>query len=192
MELVFATNNSNKIAEIKAMLSSDIVVLSLQDIHCYQHLREDGLKLEDNALQKARFIYNTFNKDCFADDTGLEIMLLNGEPGVYSARYAGNHCSSVDNINKVLLNLQNIDDRRAVFRTIIALIIDGDEFLFEGKCSGVISKKRMGKNGFGYDSIFIPDNSILTFAEMTQNEKSEISHRGKAVLKFINFLNNSL
>ena len=188
MKLVFATNNQHKISEITSLLSNKIDILSLRDIKCFHDLEESGDTLISNALQKARFIYDTYNIDCFADDTGLEIISLDGAPGVYSARYAGPLCIAEDNIKKVLSELSSNKDRSAVFRTIIALILNGEEIIFEGVCYGVITKRKQGVNGFGYDSIFMPTDYNLTFAQMTLKEKSVISHRGMAVKKLASFL----
>ena len=191
MELVFATNNLNKLFEIRSLLPESIRILSLTDINCTEELLEEQDTIEGNALQKARYIYNTYGVNCFADDTGLEIESLDGDPGVYSARYAGETCSAEDNINKVLLELEGVIDRKANFRTIIALIISGEEYIFEGKCQGLITEKRLGNEGFGYDPIFLPLNSTMTFAEMSIKKKGEISHRGKAVSRLTGFLSNT-
>ena len=190
MDLVFATNNLNKLFEIRNLLPESIRVLALNDINCTEELLEEQDTLEGNALQKARYIYNTYGVNCFADDTGLEIEYLDGKPGVYSARYAGKACIAEDNINKVLLELEGVINRSANFRTVIALIISGEEYIFEGKCQGLITEKRLGKQGFGYDPIFLPLNSTMTFAEMSVKRKGEISHRGRAVSVLIDFLSN--
>ena len=190
MELVFATNNLNKLSEIRNLLPESIHILALTDINCTEELLEEQDTIEGNALQKARYIYNTYGVNCFADDTGLEIESLDGKPGVYSARYAGEACIAEDNINKVLLELEGVINRNANFRTIIALIISGKEYIFEGKCRGLITEKRLGKKGFGYDPIFLPLNSTMTFAEMSVKRKGEISHRGRAVSGLTDFLSN--
>lgn len=190
MDLVFATNNLNKLFEIRNLLPESIRILALNDINCTEELLEEQDTLEGNALQKARYIYNTYGVNCFADDTGLEIEYLDGKPGVYSARYAGEACIAEDNINKVLLELEGVINRSANFRTVIALIISGEEYIFEGKCQGLITEKRLGKQGFGYDPIFLPLNSTMTFAEMSVKRKGEISHRGRAVSALIDFLSN--
>tara|TARA_B100001540_G_scaffold66090_1_gene59452 strand:+ start:2262 stop:2849 length:588 start_codon:yes stop_codon:yes gene_type:complete len=190
MDLVFATNNLNKLFEIRSLLPESIRILALNDINCTEELLEEQDTLEGNALQKARYIYNTYGVNCFADDTGLEIEYLDGKPGVYSARYAGEACIAEDNINKVLLELEGVINRSANFRTVIALIISGEEYIFEGKCQGLITEKRLGKQGFGYDPIFLPLNSTMTFAEMSVKRKGEISHRGRAVSALIDFLSN--
>ena len=188
MKIVFATNNSNKLSEIKSLVPSSIEILSLRDIDCNEELPETNPTIEDNALQKARYVFDNYGFNCFADDTGLEINALGGEPGVYSARYAGENAKAEDNIKKVLTNLKDETDRDAEFRTVIALIINGDETLFEGNCKGSITRKKIGKEGFGYDPIFIPEGFEKTFAELTKAEKGIISHRGKAVKNLVRFL----
>jgi len=189
MDLVFATNNNNKLKEIKHIVSDKINIFSINDLNHYDDLEETGLTLKDNASQKAKFINKKFNKNCFADDSGLEIFSLNNEPGVFSARYAGSHCSADDNMNKVLKKLENIKNRNAIFKTVICLILDGKEYFFEGSIEGVITSEKIGNCGFGYDPIFRPNNFDLTFAQMTANEKSKISHRAIAVSKFVKFIN---
>ena len=189
MDLVFATNNLNKLSEIKSLVSSDINILSLSDINCQDDLSETGFTIKDNALQKANYIFDHYGVNCFSDDTGLEIDVLGGAPGVYSARYAGANCDSEKNIKKVLQKLKNEENRYAKFRTIIALIINGQEYFFEGECIGDITTIKRGFKGFGYDPIFKPLGYNKTFAQMDQHEKGNISHRGKAVTKLINFLN---
>ena len=188
MKLVFATNNKNKLSEIRSLVSEEIQILSLKDINCHKDLPETNPTLDENALQKARYVFENYGFNCFADDTGLEINSLDGEPGVYSARYAGKNCVAEDNIKKVLHNLEGNQERSAQFRTVIALIVDGQEALFEGRCTGSIIKKKSGTGGFGYDPIFIPDGYNRTFAAMTKDEKGMISHRGKAVKKLVEFL----
>lgn len=187
-EIVFATNNKNKLIEIRDLLPEGVKLLSLHDIKCFDHLPEEKDTLEGNAFQKAEYVYQKYGYNCFADDTGLEIEALNGEPGVYSARYAGEGCMADDNINLVLHKLDEQENRSAVFRTIIALIIDGKESSFEGVCRGDIIFKRSGVEGFGYDPIFKPIGNEKTFAEMSKDEKGLISHRAKAVAKFLKFL----
>ena len=191
MKIVFATNNLNKLSEIRALVPSGIEILSLSDINCHEELPETNPTLEENSLQKAKYIFENYGFNCFADDTGLEINALGGEPGVYSARYAGEHCNADDNIKKVLNKLHNEKNRTANFRTIIALIINGDKNLFEGKCMGNITQIKSGLRGFGYDPIFMPYNSNRTFANMKKEEKGLISHRGKAVKKLIKFLTSA-
>lgn len=190
MKLVFATNNPNKLSEIQALVPEGIEVLSLKDINCLEELPETNPTLEGNALQKAQYVYQNYGFNCFADDTGLEIEALGGAPGVYSARYAGEDCKAEDNMQKVLTKLENEDNRNAKFRTVIALIIKGEENLFEGECNGKITTTKSGAEGFGYDPIFTPENYKITFAEMTKNEKGKISHRGRAVAKLVEFLNS--
>ena len=189
MDLVFATNNKNKLKEIKHIIVDKINILSINDLNHSNDLEETGLTLKDNASQKARFIYKKFNKNCFADDSGLEILSLNNEPGVFSARYAGLNCSADDNMNKVLKKLESIKNRNAIFKTVICLILDGKEYFFEGSIEGIITNEKIGHNGFGYDPIFRPNNFNLTFAQMSVNEKSKISHRAIAVSKFVKFIN---
>ena len=191
MELVFVTNNPNKLNEIQSLVSNDIAIKLLKDINFHNEIDETELTLEGNALLKARHIHSKFGLDCFADDTGLEIEALNGAPGVFSARYAGKACIAQDNINKVLNELKENKNRSARFITIIALIINGKEFIFKGECVGEITINQRGSEGFGYDPIFLPNSSKLTFAEMDNNEKGKISHRGKAVKKLVKFLMNN-
>ena len=188
MKLVFATNNPNKLSELQALVPQGIEILSLTDINCNDELPETNPTLEGNALQKAQYVYQSYGFNCFADDTGLEIEALGGAPGVYSARYAGEDCMAEDNMHKVLTKLENEDNRNAKFRTVIALIIKGEENLFEGECSGKITKTKSGVEGFGYDPIFIPEGHGITFAEMSKQVKGAISHRGKAVKQLVGFL----
>ena len=188
MKIVFATNNQNKLQEIKSLVPNNINIISLNDIEFHDELPENQLTLEGNALEKANFIYSKYGCSCFADDTGLEIDALNGDPGVYSARYAGLECLAEDNMNKVLNKLNGIKNRKAKFRTVIALIIDGHEYLFNGECLGEITKNKIGLDGFGYDPIFLPIYSELTFAQMDKTEKGIISHRGISVRKLVDFL----
>ena len=188
MKLVFATNNLNKLSEIRSLVPTGIEILSLKDINCNEELPETNPTLEENALQKARYVFENYGFNCFADDTGLEIDALGGEPGVYSARYAGEDCKAEGNMKKVLEKLELEENRRAKFRTVIALIIDAKETLFEGECNGSITKTKSGVEGFGYDPIFTPDGYEITFAEMSKVEKGAISHRGEAVEKLVSFL----
>ena len=187
MKLVFATNNPNKLSEIRSLVTTGIEILSLKDINCNEQLPETNPTLQENALQKAQYINTHYRFNCFADDTGLEIDALGGAPGVYSARYAGEGCNAEDNIQKVLKRLSGEENRMAKFRTVIALIVDGEATLFEGECKGRITKTKSGVEGFGYDSIFTPDGYDITFAEMSQVEKGAISHRGKAVERLVSF-----
>tara|TARA_Y100000746_G_C15439163_1_gene422077 strand:- start:625 stop:1203 length:579 start_codon:yes stop_codon:yes gene_type:complete len=188
MDIVFVTNNKNKLSEIKNLVSSDYNILSLKDIKFNEEIEETKNTLEDNALLKARYIHSRYGYNCFADDTGLEIDYLKGAPGVFSARYAGPKCLAKDNIDKVLLELKDVKNRQAKFRTVIALILDNNEYTFEGECMGDISLKEKGKNGFGYDPIFIPKNLNLSFAQMSHAAKNKISHRAKAIKKLVYFL----
>lgn len=187
-ELVFATNNQHKIREVQEILGPAFLVRSLEDIGLSVEIPETGDTLEANASQKARFIFERSGMNCFADDTGLEIDTLDGRPGVYSARYAGPECSFDDNIDKVLSELGDTGQRNACFRCVIALIIDGQEHLFEGRVNGVITTGRRGASGFGYDPVFQPEGSHQTFAEMPAYLKNGISHRGKAVSRMVRFL----
>ena len=188
IKIVFATNNKNKLSEIKDLISDNIEILSLEDINCFDDLPENQLTLEGNALEKANYIFLKYGYNCFADDTGLEIDALNNEPGVFSARYAGPKCLAKDNINKVLSKLKVCSNRKAKFRTVIALIVNGEENLFSGECHGEIIRAQIGDDGFGYDPIFLPQDSELTFAQMDKFEKGLISHRGISVRKLIEFL----
>lgn len=187
-KLCFATNNAHKVVEIQAILGNSFELLSLNDIHCKEELPETGNTLEANSLQKAKYLYDNYHVDCFADDTGLEVHALKGEPGVYSARYAGLQRSHADNINLLLKNLVNKPNRSARFRTVITLIQDGNITQFEGIVNGKIVEVLRGTEGFGYDPIFIPEGFDRTFAEMTLTEKGEISHRGRAFQKLVKFL----
>ena len=189
MKIVFATNNPNKLKEIQSLIPKEIEIISLNEIGCNEDIPETGDTLEANAFQKAHYIKDNFNYDCFADDTGLEIDELNGDPGVYSARYAGPERNENANMNKVLNELKGKKNRKAQFRTAIALILKGEEHLFEGKVEGYISKDKQGNEGFGYDPIFIPENDIRSFAQMSLQEKGVISHRGRAVRKLVAYLN---
>ncbi|MDR0941703.1 MAG: non-canonical purine NTP diphosphatase [Bacteroidales bacterium] len=188
MELVFATNNAHKLQEITAMTGKFFTIKSLQDIHCFDEIPETGETLEENALQKARYVYEKFGCNCFADDTGLEIEALDGAPGVYTARFAGEGCSFDDNIEKTLSLMQGKANRTAEFRTVIACIIDGEEYLFEGGVYGTIATHKMGDEGFGYDPIFVPVGYEESFAQMPMSEKNKISHRARAFKEFMMFL----
>ena len=190
MKLVFATNNLNKLSEIRSLVKGSIDILSLKDINCNEELPETNFTIEENALQKAKYIFDNYGLNCFADDTGLEIQALDGDPGVFSARYAGEPSNAENNIKKVLDNLQGVSNREANFKTVIAIIINGKETLFKGICNGSITRNKLGQKGFGYDPIFIPDSFAITFAQMTKQQKNAISHRGKAVQKLIRFLIN--
>ena len=188
MKLVFATNNKHKLEEVRAILGNRIEVLSLNDINCHDDIPETADTLEGNALIKARYIYEKFGVDCFADDTGLEVESLNGEPGVYSARYAGEECNPEANMYKLLQNLTGKNNRNAQFRTVIALIIQGEEKLFNGIVKGTISNEKMGNAGFGYDPIFIPEGFSESFAQMTSDMKNSISHRYRATEELSKYL----
>ena len=187
-QIVFATNNKHKLEEIRNILDNTLNILSLDDINCHEDIPETGSTIEENALIKARYIKEKYGYDCFADDTGLEIKSLNNEPGVYSARYAGNDHNSEKNMQKVLENLKGKNDRSACFRTCIALITSNNEYLFEGKIEGEIITEKKGESVFGYDPIFVPDGYTQTFAELGNDIKNKISHRALAVKKLINFL----
>ena len=188
MKLVFATNNKHKLEEVRAILGNKIEILSLNEIDCHDDIPETADTLEGNALIKARYIYEKFGVDCFADDTGLEVEVLNGEPGVYSARYAGEECNPEANMYKLLQNLTGKNNRNAQFRTVIALIIKGEEKLFNGIVKGTISNEKMGNAGFGYDPIFIPEGFSESFAQMTSDMKNSISHRYRATEELSNYL----
>lgn len=186
--LVFATNNNNKVTEVRSILKGKFNILSLTEAGIQIDIPEPYNTIEENACQKARVIHKLINDDCFAEDTGLEVVALNGEPGVKSARYAGNNRSFENNIDKLLANLTDKENRKAQFRTVICLIIKGKEKLFEGICKGSIIAERRGTSGFGYDPVFIPDDSIKTFAEMSMTEKNLFSHRRIAIEKLTAFL----
>lgn len=180
MKLVFATNNKHKLEEVRDILGEKVEVLSLNDIDCHDEIPETADTLQGNALIKARYIYEKYGVDCFADDTGLEVEALGGAPGVYSARYAGEECNSEANMHKLLHNLTGKSNRKAQFRTVIALIIDGEEKLFNGIIKGEITTEKKGDSGFGYDPIFIPEGFTVSFAQMGNEEKNKISHRYRA------------
>lgn len=190
MELIFATNNQHKALEINSLLGKSMNIKSLSDLNFSDEIPETGKTLEENALQKARFVHQRWGKNCFADDTGLEVDALNGAPGVFSARYAGEEKNSAANIRKLLKELEGLNDRKARFRTVIALIIDEKEMLFEGIVEGRILEKPKGKDGFGYDPVFSPNEANLSFAEMPLAEKNLISHRARALKKLTDFLSN--
>lgn len=188
-KLVFATNNNHKLEEIRAILGQQIDILSLKDINCHEDIPETAETLEGNALIKARFVYEHYHLDCFADDTGLEVEALNGAPGVYSARYAGGEGhDSEANMKKLLQEMQGKANRKARFRTVIAFIESGDTHLFEGTVHGKITEEKHGDSGFGYDPIFRPDGFSETFAEMGNEAKNQISHRANAVKKLCEYL----
>tara|TARA_R110002072_G_scaffold117633_1_gene248779 strand:+ start:621 stop:1193 length:573 start_codon:yes stop_codon:yes gene_type:complete len=188
MEIVFASNNAHKLEEVRSKLPAAFKILSLKDVLGDVDIPETGTTLDENASIKSRYVFERTGKNCFSDDTGLEIDALNGEPGVYSARYAGEGCSFQDNMDKVLKNLEGKDNRKACFRTVISLILNGEEYFFEGRVDGEMLTEEQGTDGFGYDPIFRPDGFEETFAEMTMEQKNAISHRGLSVAKLIDFL----
>lgn len=187
-KLVFATNNAHKLSEVRAILAPEYEIISLAELNCFDDIPETATTLEGNALLKANFIFEKFGVDCFADDTGLEVEALNDEPGVFSARYAGENNDSKANMQKLLQNLGSNTNRKACFRTVIALILDGKKQFFEGRIDGHISLEQQGSAGFGYDPIFIPNGYKQSFAELGSNEKNKISHRALAVKKLVKYL----
>ena len=191
MELIFATHNQHKTEEAREIAASFIQIKNLKDIGCFEEIPETADTLPGNALQKAHYVQEHFRVNCFADDTGLEVEALDGRPGVYSARYAGEHCSYQDNVDKLLREMTGKTNRRACFKTVIALILDGKEYLFEGRVDGQIIEDQRGMSGFGYDPVFLPDGFDRTFAEMSEEEKNSISHRGRAIRQMMDFLKKS-
>lgn len=191
MKLVFASNNLNKIKEIQLLVPNSIEILSLKDIGCSEDIPETADTIEGNAILKANYVTEKYGFNCFADDSGLEIEALNGEPGVYSARYAGEPKDDSKNIDKVLENLKDKTNKKANFKTVICLNINGKQHLFTGIVNGKIIENRVGDNGFGYDPIFVADGYSKTFAQLSMEEKAAISHRGKAVKQLVDFLQNS-
>lgn len=189
-KFVFATNNAHKLEEVTAILGDRIELLSLKDINCHADIPETADTLEGNALLKAQYIFENYAIDCFADDTGLEVDALNGEPGVYSARYAGVGHNAEANMLKLLHEMEGVENRKAQFRSVFALIIDGKEHIFEGIIRGEIIKSRRGNSGFGYDPVFVPEGYTQTFAEMGNELKNKISHRAIATNKLCKFLNS--
>ena len=187
MQLVFASNNQNKIKEIQLLLPQSIQILSLSAIGCFEEIPETADTIEGNAILKANYVTEKFGYNCFADDTGLEVEALNGEPGVYSARYAGAQKDANNNMDKLLDNLKDKSNRSAQFKTVIALNLNGNQTLFTGIIKGKIIEEKIGANGFGYDPIFVADGYTKTFAELTIEEKSKISHRGLAVKQLVDF-----
>ena len=187
--LLFATNNDHKLRELREIMGQEFTVLSLRDVNVNTEIPETQETIEGNAIQKARFIHELTGSDCFADDTGLEVDALDGRPGVYSARYAGENCSFDDNIDKILEELSGSENRKACFRCVICLIMDGKEQLFEGRVDGIITRERHGNEGFGYDPVFLPDGQSQSFAEMPPYLKNGISHRGRAAEKMRKALN---
>lgn len=191
-KIVFATNNAHKLAEVRAVLNDFAEVISLSDIGCYDDIPETGTTLEENAVLKAQFIHDRYDVDCFADDTGLEVDALDGAPGVYSARYAGEEQNAANNMEKLLKNLSGKKNRKARFKTVIALIKNNQTFCFEGQIEGRIIEKARGNAGFGYDPVFVPNGYVQTFAEMGADEKNRISHRAKAVKKLTDFFQTEI
>nr|WP_315149875.1 non-canonical purine NTP diphosphatase [uncultured Flavobacterium sp.] len=191
MKIVFATNNKNKIKEIQSMLPPGIEIISLESIDCHEDIPETADTIEGNAIMKANYVTRKYGYDCFADDTGLEVEVLNGEPGVFSARYAGEQKSAEDNMDKLLLNLKDEANRNAQFKTVIALNLKGEQHLFAGIARGVITLDKIGDQGFGYDPIFKPEGFQETFAQLSLETKNAISHRGKATQELIAFLNDN-
>ena len=192
MNIVFATHNKNKALELQQLIPDSISVLTLEDINCHEDIPETSDTLEGNASLKSIYVVENFNQNCFADDTGLEIEALDGEPGVRSARYAGEGKNSDDNMNLVLDKMQGVKNRNAQFRTVISLRIGEEEHVFEGIAKGSICKEKSGKEGFGYDPIFKPEGYDITFSEMSMDEKNKISHRGIAVRKLVAFLSSKI
>ena len=190
MKIVFASNNQNKIIEIQSMLPESIQIVSLESIGCLEEIPETSETIEGNAILKANYVTQNYGFDCFADDTGLEVEVLNGEPGVFSARYAGEQRNADDNMNKLLDELANKTNRTAQFKTVIALNLNGKQYLFEGIALGEIIKEKIGFGGFGYDPIFKPTNYDETFAQLSLDVKNVISHRGKATKTLLEFLQN--
>lgn len=190
MKIIFASNNKNKVEEIQNQVPSFIQIVTLKEIGCTEDIEETGTTIEENAIIKANYITQKYGLPCFADDTGLEIDALNGEPGVYSARYAGKDKDADKNMDLVLKKLQGITNRKAQFKTVIALNINNEQHLFTGIVEGEIRKEKTGTHGFGYDPVFEPEQSGKTFAEMTLDEKNTLSHRGRAVNQLVSFLKN--
>ena len=188
MQLCFATNNKNKVHEIATALGEQFKILSLKDIGCSEELPENQATIEGNSMEKTQYVWDNYRVDCFGDDTGLEVEALGGEPGVYSARYAGPECDASENMNLLLKNLEGKENRQARFKTIITLFLKGKAYQFEGIVQGTIRKELSGAQGFGYDPVFQPEGYDITFAEMSTEQKNEISHRGLAVKKLIMFL----
>ena len=189
MKIVFATNNKHKLEEIKDILGKNFEIVSLTEIGCHEDIPETGSTLQENARQKSTYVVEHYNQNCFADDTGLEVEALGGEPGVYSARYAeGTDHDSEANMRKLLAKMEGQSNRKACFRTVISLIIDGVEHQFEGKVEGRIATEKHGKEGFGYDPIFIPEGYDKSFAELGEEIKNQISHRARAVKKLAEYL----
>ncbi len=192
MELVFATNNQHKLRELQQILGQQFNLLSLNDIGCLEDIPEESPTIEENSMDKAVYVFDKYAKNCFADDTGLEVEALDGRPGVISARYAGEEKNMDNNIDKVLHELENKENKKARFKTVISLILDGKKYQFEGIINGQIIKEKRGIGGFGYDPVFMPEGYNITFAEMSANDKNKISHRGLAVHKLVEFLKTNI
>lgn len=190
MKLVFATHNKNKLKEVQALLPDTFQLISLDELGCFTEIPETAETIEENAVLKANYVAQTYNLDCFADDTGLEVEALNGKPGVYSARYAGEEKNDEANIEKLLKDLQGKANRHAQFKTVVVLNINDRQYMFPGICKGILTSEKRGTGGFGYDAVFQPNGSEKTFAEMDLEEKSVVSHRGIAFRKLIDFLSN--
>lgn len=188
MKLVFATHNKNKFQEISSLMPANFQLLSLEDIGCFDEIHETAETIEENAILKVDYVKQHYKEDCFADDTGLEVSSLNGEPGVYSARYAGEEKDNEANIDKLLEKLKDKVSRKAQFKTVIALNLNDHQFLFQGICTGEITHERHGSNGFGYDAVFLPEGSKKTFGEMQMEEKAAYSHRAKAIKDLLDYL----
>mgnify|MGYP003295483031 CR=1 FL=1 len=189
--LIFATNNKHKLQEVSQLLEGVVIIKSLEEMGLDGEIPETSDTLQGNSLQKAQWVWDRTHTDCFADDTGLEVEALDGRPGVYSARYAGEHCSFDDNVNKMLHEMEGKTNRKACFRTVITLMENGVPRYFEGRVDGQILTERYGKEGFGYDPIFMPDRFAVSFAEMPLEVKNRISHRGKAVAQLVDYLRNN-
>lgn len=190
-KIVFATNNAHKLSELRRMVGDKFQIMSLAEIDCHDEIPETADTLQGNALQKAHWIHDRYGVDCFADDTGLEVEALSGDPGVRTARYAGEHCDPSDNMKLLLHNLEGKTNRHATFRTVIALILDNKEYIFNGAVEGEITETLSGTEGFGYDPVFRPEGWTKTFAEADPDEKNAVSHRGRAVAKLLDFLLNT-
>lgn len=190
MKLIFATNNQNKVNEVKSALTKGLEIITLKEAGIDIDIPEPHKTLEENAFEKSSVIHNLTKQSCFSEDTGLEVQALNGAPGVRSARYAGDEADSKKNTALLLENMKEKEQRGAHFKTVVSLILDEKEYQFTGICNGIINREEKGSNGFGYDAVFIPDGDTRTFAEMTMEEKNKYSHRKKALTKLIDFLNN--
>ena len=190
MEIVFATHNLHKTEEVRAILGTNYRILNLPELGC-PDIPETADTLKGNALQKAQYVVEHYRRNCFADDTGLEVEALDGQPGVYSARYAGEGCSYQDNVRKLLAEMRGVENRRACFKTVVALILNGETYFFEGRVDGIILPEQRGTDGFGYDPVFLPDRFAVSFAEMPLEVKNSISHRGRAVQALVEYLSEN-